>query len=436
MSAQLEKIISFIFNVKPDDKELGNLQSELSKSSIVEFLEKNRSLLEQALQTLNPHENTLGIIHFMAAIASGPKYSKPLFIQYAQEVISRGSIKQIRLDPKRFSVVCKHMVECCRDTNQSMKAVKMMKVAIGKIAPADHLTPQHAHFARACISAKCYKAALPILDQFVYLIDPKISGIKSEDTRLYYYYGGICYIAMKQWEKAIEFFETVIAAPAMMTSAIMVEAYRKLVLVSLIHKGEVGNLPKCTNQSVTRVLKQFCTPYEELSTAFTTHSIEDLNKAIENNLEAFVKDNNLGLVGQVRTSLVDQNIRQLTRTYSTITSAGLLENTGLAQISDAESRILKMVESRGFACKINQQKGFILFENSGDSFDTDSTVNHLRNHIHQVVTLHKQIASIDRTIEQSDRYVQKLLQGEKFPGDRDTGDMRGMQAMQGMGFHI
>jgi len=436
MSGQLEKIISFILNVKPDDKELGNLQSELSKSSIVEFLEKNRPLLEQALQTLNPHENTLGIIHFMAAIASGPKYSKPLFIQYASEVISRGSIKQIRLDPKRFSVVCKHMVECCKDTNQSMKAVKMMKLAIGKIAPADHLTPQHAHFARACISAKCYKAALPILDQFVYLIDPKISGIKSEDTRLYYYYGGICYIAMKQWEKAIEFFETVIASPAMMTSAIMVEAYRKLVLVSLIHKGEVGNLPKYTNQSVTRVLKQFCTPYEELGTAFTTRSIEDLNKAIENNLEAFVKDNNLGLVGQVRTSLVDQNIKQLTRTYSTITSAGLLENTGLAQITDAEARILKMVESRGFACKINQQKGFILFENSGDSFDTDSTVTHLRNHIHQVVLLHKQIASIDRTIEQSDRYVQKLLQGEKFPGDRDTGDMRGMQAMQGMGFHI
>jgi len=151
-----------------------------------------------------------------------------------------------------------------------------------------------------------------------------------------------------------------------------------------------------------------------------------------------VKDNNLGLVGQVKTALVDQNIKQLTRTYSTITSVGLLENTGLAQINDAEARILKMVESRGFACKINQQKGFILFENSGDTFDTDSTVNHLRSHIHEVVLLHKQIASIDRTIEQSDRYVQKkLLQSDKFPGgDREMGDTRGMQGMQGMGFHI
>jgi len=436
MSAQLEKIISFILNVRPDDKELSNLQSELSKSQIVEFLEKNRGILEGTLQTLDPRENTLGFIHIMAAIASGPKYNKVLFIQYGQEIIHRGSIKQIRLDPKRFSLVCRHFVECCRETSQSMRAVKMMKVAIGKIAPADHLTPQHAHFARACISAKCYKAALPVLDQFVYLIDPKISGIKSEDTRLYYYYGGICYIGLKQWEKAIEFFETVIAAPAMMTSAIMVEAYRKLVLVSLIYKGEVGNLPKHTNQSVTRILKQFCTPYEELATAFTTRSLEDLNKAIDNNLEAFVKENNLGLVGQVRTALVDQNIKQLTRTYSTITSAGLLENTGLSQINDAEARILKMVEQRGFTCKINQQQGYVLFENSGDSFDTDSTVNHLRSHIHDVVLLHKQIAAIDRTIEQSDRYVQKLLQGEKFPGDRELGDTRGMQGMQGMGFHI
>jgi len=318
-----------------------------------------------------------------------------------------------------------------------MRAVKPLRAAISKIAPADHLTPQHAYFARACISAKCYKAALPILDKFVYLIDPKISGIKSEETRLYYYYGGICYLAMKQWQKSIEFLETVVSAPAVMTSAIMVEAYRKLVLVSLIHKGELGSLPKYTNQSVTRVLKQFCTPYEELITAFSTSSIEDLTKAIENNIEAFVKDNNLGLVNQARSALVDHNIKQLTRTYLTITSAGLLEQTGLPNVKDVEARILKMVETQDFSVKINQQKGYSSFENSGDSYDTDCTVSHLRSHVHDVISIHKQIAAIDRSIEQSDRYVHKLLQSEKFPqGERESmGDTRGM-AMQGLNFHI
>jgi COP9 signalosome complex subunit 3 len=437
--SQLEKIISFIIQTKPDEKELGHLQSELSKTQIVDFLEKNRQSLEGVLGALDTHEHTLGLIHLLSAIISFPKFNKPVFINYAQDLISKGSIKQIRLDPKRFSNICKKFVEACKEVGNPMRAVKPMKSAINKIAPPDHLTPQHAHFARACISAKCYKAALPILDKFVYLVDPKISGIKSEDTRLYYYYGGICYIALKQWEKAIEFFETVIAAPAVMTSAIMVEAYRKLILVSLIHRGEVGNLPKYTNQSVTRVIKQICTPYEELALAFSLGSFEDLNKAIENNLEPFLKDNNLGLVGQVKTALTDQAIKKLTSTYSTITFSGLLENTGLVEQSETELKILKMVDTRGFEVKINQQQKYVLFSNSGDGYDTDSTVSHLRNHIHKIVLIHKQIASIDRSIEQSDRYVQKLLQGEKnLPraGGGGESDMMGMMGMGGMmGYH-
>lgn len=435
--SQLEKIISFILNVKPgDEKELGTLQSELSKNQIVDFLEKNRGNLEPALETLDAQEHTLGLIHLLHVIISSSKFTKQVFVNCAQDVIMRGSIKQIRLDPKRFSNICKKFVECCKDIGNPMRAVKPMRTAISKIAPGDHLTPQHAYFARACISAKCYKTALPILDNFVYLVDPKISGIKSEDTRLYYYYGGICYIALKQWEKAIEFFETVIAAPALVTSYIMVEAYRKLVLVSLIHRGELRNLPKYTNQSVTRVLKQLCAPYEELLTAFSTGSLEDLNKAIENNLEPFIKDNNLGLVGQVKTALVDQSIKKLTSTYSTITFPGLLAATGVIEQTEAELRVLKMVEARGFQVKINQKDSYFSFENSGDGFDTDSTVNHLRKHIHHIITIHKQIAAIDRSIEQSDRYVQRTLQGEKMPRDSELMGMMGGHHMMSMGFHI
>jgi hypothetical protein len=66
--SQLERIISFILNVKQnDDKELGNLQSELSKNQIVDYLEKNRQALEPALGTLDPREHTLGLIHLMYA---------------------------------------------------------------------------------------------------------------------------------------------------------------------------------------------------------------------------------------------------------------------------------------------------------------------------------------------------------------------------------
>jgi COP9 signalosome complex subunit 3 len=415
------------------------LHTELSKGQVVEILEKNRTSIEPTLVALDPHENTLGLLHLMTAVSGYSKYNRVQFIGIAQEIILKGNIKQIRIDPKKFSHVCKKFVDACKETKQELRAVKPLRIAISKIAPEDHLTPQHALFVRACISAKCYKTAIPVLDKFVYLIDPKISGVKSEDTRLYFYYGGICYIALKQWDKAIECFETVIAAPAITASAIMVEAYKKLVLASLIAHGEVGSLPRYTNQSVTRVLKQVCTPYEELSTAFSTHALDDLVKSIENNMKPFAEDNNLGLVNQVRVALIDQNIKRLTKTYMTISFDGLLSNTGCTELRDAEARIQKMVEKYGFTVKINQAQNHLLFENSGEGFDTDSTSTHLRTHIHQIVSLHKQIASIDRTIEQSDRFVSKLLQGEKFPKDSEMERMgmgMGMGPMGTMGFHI
>jgi COP9 signalosome complex subunit 3 len=337
----------------------------------------------------------------------------------------------MRVDPKIFAIICRKFVDVCREVKQPIRAVKPMKVAISKIAPNnEHLTPQHSLLALACISSKCYKAAEPVLNNFVYLIDPKVSGVRSEDTRLYFYYGGICYIALKQWDKAIEFFETVISAPAVMASAIMVEAYKKYVLASLIHKGQVGNLPRYTNPSVTRIFKQICTPYEELATAFATQSLEDLSKAIENNTEPFVKDNNLGLVGQVRSALLQRSIVRLTDTYVTITLPGLLHNTNIQDQKEAESRILKMIETNGFAAKIHQKDNYVLFQTTNEDFDDDTTVNYLSKHVQNVMSIHQRVALVDRKIESTDRYVQKMIQAEKFPSGRpgesdNAGDSHG-----------
>jgi len=422
----LEKLVNMIMGAETE-KDLDDLNNQLSNTGVAEALTRNRLQLEGLLAAFDPQRNTLGLLHLLHAVISGPKFDKLCWLTSAQGVIFRGSIKQIRLEPKKYGVICRKFVEVCQEVKKPMRAVKVLRAAISKF-PDDHLTPAHTGFVLACILSKCYKTALPVLDKFVYLIDPKITGVKSEDTRLYYYYGGICYLAQKQWDNAIEFFETVISAPAVMASAIMVESYKKLVLCSLIHRGQVDSLPKFTNPSVTRVIKQYCQVYEELATAFSTHSIEDFNKAMENNLEGLVKDSNLGLVGQVKRALTTQLVKQLTSTYLTITMEGLLEQTGFSGRGEAEAEILKMIDSAGFVARINQQLGFVSFEHSLDEYDNDKTVNYLNTHICKTVSVHKQIASLDRSIEKSDKHVQKILQTEKFPGRDSDVDTRGLHA--------
>lgn len=38
-----------------------------------------------------------------------------------------------------------------------------------------------------------------------------------------------------------------------------------------------------------RVIKQLCVPYEELATAFSTRSVEDLSKVVEAHTEVFLQ---------------------------------------------------------------------------------------------------------------------------------------------------
>jgi len=64
-------------------------------------------------------------------------------------------------------------------------------------------------FTLCCIQAKAYNYALPLLDQTAFNIDPEATAIESRDVRLYFYYGGVVYMAMKRFSQAIEFLKAV-----------------------------------------------------------------------------------------------------------------------------------------------------------------------------------------------------------------------------------
>lgn len=83
-----------------------------------------------------------------------------------------------------------------------------------------------------------------IIDQTVYLCKLLLFQLggnnDSKHFLLYYYYGGMIYTAMKNYDRALYFFEVVVTVPAMVVSHIMLEAYKKYILVSLILHGKVN----------------------------------------------------------------------------------------------------------------------------------------------------------------------------------------------------
>lgn len=133
-------------------------------------------------------------------------------------------------------------------------------------------TSTHHLFVRLCLEARAYRAALPILDHEVYHFPlnsektlPSIgqaypcarhdssssyitssSGLSAKlDYRLhleFFLYGAMLYMGLQRWERALLFLEIVIMSPSNNTaSMIMVEAYKKWVLVGLLLRGRVSD---------------------------------------------------------------------------------------------------------------------------------------------------------------------------------------------------
>lgn len=154
-----------------------------------------------------------------------------------------------------------HMVTACFvEQKQAMRGISLLYKAIRKIQLFDsQLTSVHADLCQLCLLAKCFKPALEILDiditaisqevriqlsfeaiqllMFVFVL--KGGQLDAKYFLLYYYYGGMIYLAVRNLERALYCFEVAVTTPALAVSHIMLEAYKKYILVSLLLTGKV-----------------------------------------------------------------------------------------------------------------------------------------------------------------------------------------------------
>lgn len=148
-------------------------------------------------------------------------------------------------------------------------AVIPIRTAMLRLDPsAGTFTTMHLNFVRLCLDARIYSAALPITDKIIHSFAtksmtsfeglPLCSGhqlssgymtfqsgftekITASDVHEYYLLTAMIYIQLRMWERALVYLEHVLTAPTHNTAtALMVESYRKWVLVNTLTKGAVS----------------------------------------------------------------------------------------------------------------------------------------------------------------------------------------------------
>ncbi|KAI0472556.1 hypothetical protein GGR56DRAFT_570275 [Xylariaceae sp. FL0804] len=140
---------------------------------------------------------------------------------------------------------------------------------------------------------------------------------------------GLMYCARREWAKAYAAFERVITYPTREggASTIMVEAYKKWVLVGLLSKGNYCETPSSAGSNASKAYGVLGKPYKALASLFATDDVQGLKAEADSNGALWLEDRNTGLVQEVLSAYQKWRVLGLRDVYTKLSIAEVREQT-------------------------------------------------------------------------------------------------------------
>ncbi|KAL6507269.1 COP9 signalosome complex subunit 3 [Orobanche gracilis] len=387
--------------------ELTQLHNYLKQIDDTLYSESNQ--LAPLLNELDSSIHSLCYLYLLEAGTSAPtskEQANELVLSVSRFIDVCGA-EQIRLAPEKFISLCKRFKDQVMLLEDPVRGVAPLLMAIHKLQLSpEQLTPLHPDFLLLCLLSKCYKTGFSILEDDIFEVD------QSRDLFLYCYYGGMICIGQKKFSKALELLHNVVTAPMPIISAIAVEAYKKYILVSLIHLGQFStSFPKYTSSAAQRNLKNFSQPYHELVNCYSTGKVTELETYVQTNKDKFETDKNLGLVKQVLASMYKRNIQRLTQTYLTLSLQDIATIVQLNSPKVAEMHVLQMIQEGEIYATINQKDGMVRFLEDPEQYKTCGMIEHVDCSIQRIMMLSKKLTTMNEMLSCDLSYLGKRRKG-------------------------
>ena len=232
----------------------------------------------------------------------------------------------------------------------------------------------------------------------------------------YHLYGAMVYMGLKQWEKASSFLEIVLTAPSITgTSAIMVEAYKKWVLVGLLMNGKARSVLKGANKNVMRSIHALAKPYDCLVEAFASGRLVRLKSDIEEGQSFWLTDCNFGLVLQVYDAFRKFSVLRLANIYAALPLSEVARKTSPdpSDLVEVASYIARLIVSGELNATMTQPPdaavpATLRFLSSSVS-RTEADLHHdLQMQKAELEDILKHLQDSDHRLEISKEYIEKL----------------------------
>ncbi|KAJ5088138.1 hypothetical protein N7456_011754 [Penicillium angulare] len=286
---------------------------------------------------------------------------------------------QVRYAGHEWRQLVELVVQAAQASPRPFLAVALVRDAMLRLDPSCAvLTSTHLLLTHLSLCSKAYTCALPVLERQISHVpistgrhfSPSLqilcaehesslnflneaTGLSSKlldrDYLRYFLYGGMIYLALKRWEKASHFFGTVISMPTVgSVSMIMVEAYKKWIMVGLLEKGKLCPPPNITAPHVVKSIQSIAKPYFNLAQAFESGDKNRLEAEVDAGQDVWRVDNNIGLVSQVLDEFARHSLMKTKKVFAALTVGELSAQTSLSNGKDdgiTESKISSLIMS-------------------------------------------------------------------------------------------
>lgn len=350
------------------------------------------------------------------------------------------------------------VVECvalgAEQTLNHIPAIQLLHHVILRLDnTSSTLTSTHHTFLRLCLLAQAYAEAVDILDRPIYHLpttqpDVQISRnicsrsdqswtylspacgltqpVSSRTYLEYYLLGGMCYMALRRYKAALFFLEVVVATPTAqnVASAVMIEAYKKWLLVGLLLTGVAPPIPKVASQTALKAIRAVAKPYECVADAFKTTDIKRLRAEIEAGNAIWHEDGNYGLMVEVYRAFREFSIVRLSKVFAALSVAEIARRTSpdAADIEETRSYLVTLIANGDISAVLTNsedgQETTLRFLPASASLRSETQVETvLASQTRELQILLKHIQDTEHRMEISKEYIDFLKKLKKMRDD-------------------
>jgi len=404
----------FVMNVR-------TLSAQGNFNELNEFLQKNMEILVRnpahlgtVLETLDVQQHSLGVLAVVSAMLQQSQINNwgDLFNRL-NIFITECNGEQIRYASNSFAELCHLFADQLIKEKTPLVGISPLLKAISKLQMNEKcLTSVHADVAKLALASKCFTSPVLQLLETNYNEISKEATVNTKNLLLFFYYGGMITASVKNFSRALYLLEACVTVPATAVSHIMLEAYKKYLLIWLIVHGDMSQealvFPKYTSPVVNKYIRTLSAPYWEVVRAFYSSNLSELKNVIEKHTTLFSDDSNSGLVAQVVIARQKTSIKRLTKTFLTLSLEDVASRVGLESPQAAEKQLVAMIEEGSIFARISQQDGMVRFDTNPESYNSVKMLRNLESKVENLISLDNHISSMEEEIMVNPKYIKSM----------------------------